>query len=68
MWIGRVVKIISPGQRRVRGGQHGKFVAIKDTVAGLVFTIAPRDELSVFALQLFDFYLKDGFRHNVLMV
>ena len=40
-----LVEVVAPGDRRVRGGQHRKLVAVKDPIAAGRFAIAPRQQL-----------------------
>ena len=63
MRIGRVVKIVAPGQRRVFGGQHRMFVTVKNAVAVFLRTIFAPDELRVRLLKLLQFFGEVGLVH-----
>jgi hypothetical protein len=47
----------------VLGGEHGKFVPVKDAVAGFLFAIGPLQKFLVPRLQLFQFQFECGFGH-----
>ena len=63
MRIGGVIEIITPEQGRVFGGQHRKFIPVKDAVADFLRAVAAFDQLFMLSLELFQFALKGGFVH-----
>jgi hypothetical protein len=58
MRVARGVKVITPGQRRVFGGEHRKFVPVKNAVAGFLRPIAAFDQLFALSLELLQSVLK----------
>jgi hypothetical protein len=68
MRVARGVEVITPGRRRVFGGEHGKFVSVKNAVAGFLRAIAAFNQLFMLPLELFQSGLKCGSVHSAWAV
>ena len=68
MRVAGMIKIVTPGQRRVLGGQHRIFVTVKNAVAGFLRPVFAPEELRVLLLKLLQFFGKSGLGHGVWYV